>query len=81
MPRSIPARRIYETEDAPFGIIVKWLCPASSCVFCDYCSDVYWDYDNGPYMFICEHESNNTEEGYKGECKYFHETRHEERKE
>lgn len=24
------------------------------CLFCDHCTDVFWDFTNGPYMMICE---------------------------
>lgn len=24
------------------------------CIFCDHCTDVWWDYTHGPYMFFCE---------------------------
>lgn len=29
-----------------------------SCLVCEHCSDVFWDYTNGPYMMICELEHN-----------------------
>ena len=25
-----------------------------SCFFCEYCTDVWWDYTHGPYMWHCE---------------------------
>ena len=28
--------------------------PKNHCVFCDHCTDIFYDYTNGPYMFICE---------------------------
>lgn len=28
--------------------------PEKHCVFCRNCTDVFYDYSNGPYMFICE---------------------------
>ena len=27
--------------------------PDNCCLFCKHCTDVFWDYANGPYMFIC----------------------------
>lgn len=30
--------------------------PQKSYIFCRHCTDVFWDYTNGPYMFICELE-------------------------
>lgn len=28
--------------------------PKRSCLFCRRCTDVLWDYTNGPYLFICD---------------------------
>lgn len=25
-----------------------------SCLVCGHCTDVFWDYTNGPYLVICE---------------------------
>lgn len=25
-----------------------------SCFFCKHCTDIFWDYTNGPYMLMCE---------------------------
>ena len=25
-----------------------------SCLICKHCTDIFWDYTNGPYMTICE---------------------------
>lgn len=25
-----------------------------SCFFCQHLTDIWWDYTNGPYMFMCE---------------------------
>ena len=24
-----------------------------SCFFCDHCTDIWWDFSNGPYMILC----------------------------
>ena len=40
----------------------KWNCQngrtycakENSCIFCAHCTDIFWDYTNGPYMFICD---------------------------
>ena len=32
----------------------EYQCPDKACVFCDHCSDIFYDYTNGPYMIICE---------------------------
>ena len=26
----------------------------NDCLFCNHCTDVFWDYANGPYMMGCE---------------------------
>lgn len=28
----------------------------NDCVFCDHCTDVFWDYTNLIYMIFCEEE-------------------------
>ena len=28
--------------------------PQRSCLFCKHCTDLFWDYTHGPYMFYCE---------------------------
>lgn len=28
--------------------------PEKHCVFCKHCTDIYWDFTNGPYMCFCE---------------------------
>ena len=25
----------------------------NSCFFCEHCTDIFFDYTNGPYMFFC----------------------------
>ena len=32
--------------------------PANHCLFCKHCTDVFWDYTNGPYAFGCDLTSN-----------------------
>jgi hypothetical protein len=41
----------------------------NACVFCEHC-DVFWDYTNGPYMFLCDADR-NTEHGLSGQCEMF----------
>lgn len=41
-----------------------------SCFFCQHCIDIFFDYTNGPYMFICDADT-DTLVGLNGECKYF----------
>ena len=42
----------------------------TSCFFCDHCTDIWFDYTNGPYMFYCDIDK-NTAEGIAGKCKSF----------
>ena len=46
-----------------------WECHPKSCVFCDNCSDIWYD-SNGPYMISCN-KGLPEEIGIKGQCKYF----------
>lgn len=32
------------------------VCKEGSCLICEFCDCVIWDYTNGPYMAICELE-------------------------
>lgn len=41
--------RDFIIED-PLGIITVPM-PDKHCVFCSHCSDVFYDYSNGPYLF------------------------------
>ena len=41
-----------------------------SCFFCDNCPDIFFDYTNGPYMFMCIKEA-DTEAGLLGKCNQF----------
>ena len=34
------------------GII--YLIPENHCPFCKHCASIFYDYTNGPYMFLCE---------------------------
>lgn len=47
------------------------------CLFCKHLSDVFWDYLNGPYMFICDLDGDcskgDPHEGVFGRCKLFEE--------
>ena len=46
------------------------LAPDNCCLFCDHCTDVWWDYENGPYMFFCVVDK-DTSKGARGACEYF----------
>lgn len=43
------------------------MAPCNHCLFCKHCTDVFFDYSNGPYLFICELGKNY------GECVDFEE--------
>jgi hypothetical protein len=50
------------------------LADEKSCFFCQHLTDIFFDYTNGPYMFICEKGSADhdpTDEGLKGKCNMF----------
>lgn len=45
-----------------------------SCLFCDHCTDIFYDYKYGAYMFFCVIEANegkNTMDMLLGKCKQF----------
>lgn len=49
-----------------------------SCFFCKHCSDMWFDYQNGPYMYICSYPTkadmeDHSIEGMKGKCNNFEE--------
>ena len=48
----------------------------NSCFFCQHCTDIFFDYTNGPYMFICDKDA-DTMKGYDGQCKLFKKERYE----
>lgn len=50
-------------------------CPDKSCAFCKYCNDLFYDYTNGPYMFLCDEDRDGeldlTDVGCIGKCDRF----------
>lgn len=37
--------------------------PLNHCCFCKHCTDVFWDFTNGPYLTLCElYDSNECKE-------------------
>jgi len=48
------------------------MAPERSCFFCRHCTDIFFDYTHGPYLFICR-EGVNTSNGLKGQCNLFKE--------
>ncbi|MBQ1297096.1 MAG: hypothetical protein IIY21_23835 [Clostridiales bacterium] len=47
-----------------------YLALPNSCLFCWNCTDIFYDFTNGPYMFICR-EDGDTINGMCGKCKSF----------
>ena len=41
-----------------------------SCLFCDHCTDVFFDYTAGPWGFVCD-ISGDTDAGMFGKCENF----------
>lgn len=58
-------------EWTPQGGGPTWLCPPKACMFCDHCSDIYWDYTNGPYLCFCNLDIDPNTGGYEGKCDSF----------
>jgi len=48
---------------------VTILADERDCVFCKYCTDIWWDYTNLIYMIACE----RGHEPWNRPCKYFKE--------
>lgn len=47
-----------------------------SCFFCQHLTDIFYDYTNGPYGFVCNRKTEaDVETGMIGECKCFEEER------
>lgn len=42
----------YKEFECADGKVYKF--PENHCAFCEHCTDVFWDYTNGPYSFLCE---------------------------
>lgn len=68
-------QKLWEAAD---GLGPHCWCPAKSCVFCDHCTDIYYDYSNGPYIFACELDEGksvdddfHTDNGAVGKCEWF----------
>lgn len=43
-----------EKKEFVFDDGFKVIGPARSCLFCKHCTDVFYDYTSGPYMFMCD---------------------------
>lgn len=69
------ARRFFIPDQGLFKLMgcgLRGKAPEKSCLFCDHMTDVFWDYTNGPYCFICDIKR-DTSAGYCGECPHFKE--------
>ena len=65
--------RTYFLEDPihPKGGITVSCKDDHDCVFCDHCTDVFWDYSNLIYMILCDEDH----DPWSRPCKYFTEER------
>ena len=56
----------------------KWTCesgkeyfaPKNHCVFCNHCIDIFYDFSNGPYLFICNIEKTYPCNSFEKEVKH-----------
>lgn len=71
---------VFSITDTFIGLNYKkyYICRKNACPVCKHCTDIYWDYTNGPYMFICSklhmnsiNDDDPIEKGLKGECELF----------
>ncbi len=69
---TIKGTREYRCEDPLLGGMTV-LAPPTACVFCDHCTDVFWDYDHGPYASFCDLDA-DVDKGVRGECDRFEES-------
>ena len=65
-----PNHRWFELEDGRIFGAHK-----NSCLFCKHCTDIFYDYTNGPYMFFCDLglndarlEKNYVKLSFEGKC-------------
>ena len=54
----------------PNGGITIQVKSDTDCVFCDHCTDVWWDYTNLIYMIACEEDH----DPWDRPCQYFKES-------
>ena len=63
------ATRKYECDDYVVMAHPK------ACFFCDHCTDIFYDYTVGPYLFVCtKGHSDEIERGLEGKCPDFQES-------
>lgn len=56
--------RIFKCENG-----IEYKCPDTACVFCDHCTDIFYDYTNGPYLMFCELPDHDCHDG--AGCEHF----------
>ena len=56
-----PCTAEYTIHDIIGDIVYK--VPERSCGMCEHCTDVFWDFTHGPYMFYCEKQTDVYEAG------------------
>ena len=49
----------------------KYVAREGTCLACKYCSDVFWDFTNGPYMAFCSKGFVWSEVSICAKCPYF----------
>ena len=49
-----------------------YLFPKKHCVFCKHCTDLFYEYSNGPYMFFCDLDTEVDDHHYES-CGMFEE--------
>lgn len=55
----------FTINDLIFPIKVKL--PDKHCLFCEHCTDYFYDYTNGPYLFLCDKHNDGD---YKNCCDF-----------
>lgn len=61
----------------------KYKLPSTACVFCNHCTDLFWDFSHGIYALFCDKDIDyrSIYGNVKGECKMFEPEESEEIKE
>ena len=51
----------------------KYKLPATACVFCNHCTDIFWDFSHGIYALFCDKDIDYSalHGNINGECKMF----------
>lgn len=52
----------------------SYYAPETCCLFCKHCTDIIYDYTNGPYMVCCDlcaSDEWDYDTGMSGECEHF----------